>query len=49
MTKAEAAISDYYDSLTDEERKDLLLWAHFAETQFPFDSVCELGDRDQEL
>jgi hypothetical protein len=35
--KVDAAISAYYDSLTDEECDENRLWAEFAETQFPLD------------
>jgi len=35
------AISEYYDSLTDEEREEVRLWAEFAEAQFSLDSACE--------
>ena len=33
----DAAISAYYDSLTDEEIEEDRLWGEFAETQFPLD------------
>ena len=35
--KVDAAISAYYDSLTDEECDEERLWAEFAERQFPPD------------
>lgn len=33
----DAAISAYYDSLTDKEREEERLWGEFAESQFPLD------------
>lgn len=35
--KIDAAISSYYDSLTDEEREENNRWGEFAENQFPLD------------
>jgi hypothetical protein len=35
--KIDAAISSYYDSLTDEERDENSRWGEFAENQFPLD------------
>jgi hypothetical protein len=32
---SEAAISAYYDSLSDAEREENQLWGQFSETQFP--------------
>jgi len=34
---SEAAISAYYDSLTEEEREESRRWGKFAESQFPLD------------
>jgi hypothetical protein len=34
----DAAISAYYDSLTNEEMEELHWWGEVAETQFPLDS-----------
>lgn len=34
---SEAAISAYYDSLSDAERQENQLWGQFAETQFPIE------------
>ena len=36
-SKIDAAISAYYDSLTDEDREENRSWGEFAETQFPRD------------
>jgi len=36
-TKIDAAISAYYDSVSDEERKEDKCWGEFAESQFPAD------------
>jgi hypothetical protein len=35
--KTDAAISAYYDSLTDEDREENKHWGEFAEGQFPAD------------
>jgi len=35
--KIDAAISAYYDSLSDEEREENKCWGEFAESQFPTD------------
>lgn len=34
---SDAAISAYYDSLSDEEREDNKRWGEFAESQFPLE------------
>lgn len=36
-SKIDAAISAYYDSLTDEQREENRSWGEFAESQFPRD------------
>lgn len=36
-SKIDAAISAYYDSLSDEERGEDRRWGEFAEIQFPLD------------
>jgi hypothetical protein len=35
--KIDAAISAYYDSISDEEREENKRWGEFAESQFPVD------------
>ena len=35
--KIDLAITNYYDSLTDEERDENSRWGEFAENQFPLD------------
>lgn len=35
--KIDLAITNYYDSLTDEEREENSRWGEFAENQFPLD------------
>lgn len=35
LAKTEASIIAYYDSITDEERKELSDWGHFGTSQFP--------------
>jgi hypothetical protein len=37
MTKIAASISNYYDSLSEEEIKENELWGEFAESQFPLE------------
>jgi hypothetical protein len=34
-SKIDAAISAYYDSVSDEEREEVRQWGEFAESQFP--------------
>lgn len=36
-SKIDAAISAYYDSVSDEERGEDRRWGEFAETQYPLD------------
>ena len=35
MDRISAAVTRYYDSLTDEEREENRAWGEFAESQFP--------------
>lgn len=37
MKSISAAVSSYYDSLTDHQMEDDRAWGQFAETQFPTD------------
>ena len=37
MAKAASAISNYYDSLSEDEMKEDRLWGAFAESQFPLE------------
>jgi len=37
MTDIAASISNYYDSLSEEETREGRLWGAFAETQFPLE------------
>lgn len=37
MAKAAASISNYYDSLSEDEMKEDRLWGAFAESQFPLE------------
>jgi len=37
IRKNDAAISAYYDSLSEEEREENRIWGQFAESQFPLD------------
>jgi hypothetical protein len=38
MKRFSASVTDYYDSLSDEEVVDNNAWGQFAETQFPTES-----------
>jgi hypothetical protein len=37
MAKVAASVSNYYDSLSEEEMKESELWGAFAESQFPLE------------
>ena len=35
MKRISASVTNYYDSITDDERQENRAWGQFAETQFP--------------
>ena len=37
LARMSASISSYYDSLSQEDKKDQQLWGAFSETQFPLE------------